>query len=334
MKRPTIRDVATAAGVSKSLVSLVFSDSSGVSADRRQRVLAAADALGYRPNWLARALAADDGNFVGILVADTHNPLFMEIVDAARIELAARGQYGLLTSAVLPPREGDPPRLDERILSAFGDLRPRSVLIVGSVPDMPVLSRLAYGVPIVVASAIAENLPMAVSVRSDDAVGMDLVIAHLVERGHRRIAHLGGQGGPVAAERASSYVEAMRRHGLADEICIEPAEFTESSGFRAADALLRSAHPPTAIAAMNDLTAIGAQTAIDERAAATSVALTGYDNTFLAANSRISLTSVNSDNAEIGRRAAHALDEPNAPGRQILVTPTLVVRASSTAASA
>ena len=86
-KRPTIRDVAAEAGVSKSLVSLVYSSPNSVSEKRKEKILEAAEKLGYAPNFLARSLAADSGTFVAILVADLHNPLFAEIADQVRVRL-------------------------------------------------------------------------------------------------------------------------------------------------------------------------------------------------------------------------------------------------------
>ena len=98
-KRPTLRDVASAASVSKSLVSLVYANPDAVSDARRERVLAAADELGYRPNLVARSLRSTGGNLVLILVADLHNPLFADIIDAAREELSRAGQVSLLTAS-------------------------------------------------------------------------------------------------------------------------------------------------------------------------------------------------------------------------------------------
>jgi DNA-binding LacI/PurR family transcriptional regulator len=333
-RRPTIRDVAAAAGVSKSLVSLVFRDAQGVSPERRRRVLEAAENLDFRLNWIARSLAADDGNFVGILVADLHNPLFAEIVDAARLELARAGQYGLMTSALLPHHDGHP-RLDDRILDAFGDLHACGILVVGSVPDMAALSKMSSNVPIVVASAVADNLPSASTVRSDDVVGMQLVIDHLVGRGHRRIAHIGGEGGLVSLERARAYEAAMRAHGLDQHIQIGPSDYTEEAGYRAARAVLSADPAPTAITAVNDLAAIGALAAASDSGLAVSgdLAVTGYDNTFLSAIRRISLTSVDPGNAEIGTQAArwllrHVGERPAGP-EEHLVQPSLMVRDSS-----
>ncbi|HLS92436.1 MAG TPA: LacI family DNA-binding transcriptional regulator [Microbacterium sp.] len=326
--RPTIRDVAAHAGVSKSLVSLLFSGGS-VSAERRERILASARELGYRPNLTARTLSASDGGFTGILVADLHNTVFAEVVDAARAELSHEGRAALLTSALLRDPDGEP-RLDERALEIFRDLRPRSVLVVGSIPDLPALVDLIEGTPLVVASAVAEGLAPAATVHSDEQAGMALAVSHLVERGHSRIAHVGGRGGEVAVRRERAYARAMADSGLGDAARVAPSDYTERGGYRAAAALLDQADPPTGVVAVNDMAAIGVLAAAAERGVR--LAVTGYDNTALSALRQIDLTSVDPRNAEIGAQAARRIIQAEDGGDdagEILVAPRLVARAST-----
>jgi DNA-binding LacI/PurR family transcriptional regulator len=333
-KRATIRDVAALAGVSKSLVSLVYSDPSAVSEEKTKRVLKAASDLSFNRNFLARSLAGSSGIFVGILVADLHNPLFAEVVDLVRLQLEQSGQYGFMTSAMLPGINGTQ-RLDTRTVRALIDLRPRSVLVVGSVSDMSALDEIPSEVQIVVASAIPEKLKRAITVRSDDVLGMKLIIDHLVERGHKKIAHFGGAGGRVASGRLLAYKSAMRAHGLEKFIDIESADFTEKSGYQAAIRLLGRSAMPTAITAVNDLAAIGVQAAMSEMGIkiGEGIAVTGYDNTYLAQIKQISLTSVDPGNGEIAVQAAKWLvldpTEKIKPGSEYLAQPKLLVRESS-----
>lgn len=328
-RRATIRDVAAAAGVSKSLVSLVFSGGR-VGDERRERVLAAADRLGFRPNYAARSLAATDGGFTGILVSDLHHPALGEIVDAARAELAASGRSALLTAATMPG-DGGAAGLDRRTLHVFGDLRPRSILVVGSVPEMGALAEIAPGVPLVVASAVADTTDPVATVRTDDDAGMRLVVDHLVARGHRRIAHVGGRGGIVAARRADAYRNAMAAHGLAAEARVEGSDFTEAAGFAAGRALCADERRPTAVACVNDQAAVGVLAAADDAGARFAVA--GYDDSPIARLRQVSLTSVDPHAAEIGRAAARCIvdaEEGRAPvARETLVDPVLVARAST-----
>ena len=334
-RRPTIRDVAERAGVSKSLVSLVMRGEPLVRDDKRRRVQQAAAELGYRTNLAARSLSAVRSGTVGVLAADLRNPWSMDIVEAVGRALVEARLATLLTSAVLPSGAADQPRLDVGVIGALRDLRVDGLLVVGSVPDGARLAEVVGDLPVVVVGARAEGLARTDVVRSDDAAGMELVVDHLVERGHRRIAHLGGAGGAVAAERAAGYRAAMRRHRLSDQILVQACDFSEDGGYAAAATLLDGDRPVTALAAVNDLAAVGAMSAAADAGLElpAGLAVTGYDDTFLAELRQISLTSVNPDSAGMGELAAHRLLEriasPDRPGGEQLVAPRLVVRASS-----
>jgi DNA-binding LacI/PurR family transcriptional regulator len=335
LRRPTIRDVAERAGVSKSLVSLVMRGEPLVRDDKRQRVQQAAAELGYRTNWAARSLSAVRSGTVGVLAADLRNPWSMDVVEAVGQALEEARLTALLTSAVLPSSAAGRRRLDVGVIGALRDLRVDGLLVVGSVPDRPRLAEAVGDLPVVVVGARAEGLARADAVRSDDAAGMALVVDHLVARGHRRIAHLGGTGGAVAAERAAGYRAAMAGHGLDGEITVQACDFSEDGGYGAAAALLDRGRPITALAAVNDLAAVGAMSAAADAGVDLPgrLAVTGYDDTFLADLRQISLTSVNPDSPGIGALAARCLLEriadPDRPGVEHLVAPRLVVRASS-----
>jgi DNA-binding LacI/PurR family transcriptional regulator len=329
IKRPTIRDVAAKAGVSKSLVSLVFSAPQTVSSYRKDLVLKAADELGFSPNFLARSLAAESGTFIGILVADLHNPLFAQIIDQVRIALEAKGEYSFMTSAMLLNSQGEQ-ILDSKTVSALIDLRPKSVLVVGSIPDLHRLSSLPESVAIVIASAISKDIHRATTVRSNDEIGMRLLIEHLVENGHQKISHICVEAGAVSQSRREAYESVMKEKGLTKYISIEYVKSaTEIEGFEAATRLINSNCPPTAITAFNDLLAIGAQGATYE-----TIAVTGYDNTFLADLKQISLTSVDPGNTEIANKAAELLmqknDKEKEKAKTYLLEPKLIIRNSST----
>ncbi|WIB77704.1 LacI family DNA-binding transcriptional regulator [Curtobacterium sp. MCPF17_002] len=325
-RRATMRDVADRAAVSKSLVSLAFSSPGSVGPERLRRILEAAEALGFRPNRVARSLNGARDDFVGILVADSRNPVLAEVVDAARVSLAAGGRLGLMTSAVLPDGSSRP-RLDLDAVAMLGDLQPSGLIVVGSVPSMDRVVQAMGAARIVIASARPGRLAGAATVRGDDEVGIRLVIEHLVGLGHQRIGHVGGAGGRVATGRASAFGAAMRERGLDGSVVAE-SDFSEAAGFRAAQELLDRDDPPTAITAVNDLSAIGVMAAVRQRGRAASVAVTGYDNTYLAALGAVDLTSVDPDNAAIGRRAAELLLSDQDPG-EVLIAPTLRVRSSS-----
>jgi DNA-binding LacI/PurR family transcriptional regulator len=320
--------------VSKSLVSLVMRGEPMVREDKRRRVQQAADELGYRMNLAARSLSNIRSKTIGVLVADLRNPLLVDVVEQAGQVFEDAGLSTLLISAVMPSRPTSGPRIDGRAIGALKDLRVEAMLVVGSVPDQEAFGELLGGMPVVVAAAEVKGLRADV-VRNDDRFGMRLVVDYLVAAGHRSIAHLGGHGGIVADERVAGYSEAMAQHGLESEIVVAEADFTEDAGYRGAARLLRGERPVTAIAAVNDLAAVGAMSAAADAGLRVpgDVAITGYDDTFVAAIRQVSLTSVNPDSAGIGTQAAQCvLRRIEDPGRSVeehLLPPRLVTRFSS-----
>ena len=231
IKRPTIREVAAEAGVSKSLVSLVFSSPQSVSEKRRNKVLKAAEKLGYAPNFLARSLAADSGTFIAILVADLHNPLFAEIADQIRIRLEKEGRYYFITSAMIRNQAGLP-FLDKQTLKSIIDLRPESLLVIGSIPKIELLESLPKKLPIIIASGIPTGISRASTVRTNEEIGLRLVVNHLVEFGHKNIVHLAGSKPGVAKDRINGYEKAMRDNGLESFIrVVHSKSDDENSGY-------------------------------------------------------------------------------------------------------
>jgi DNA-binding LacI/PurR family transcriptional regulator len=335
VRRPTIRDVAARAGVSKSLVSLVYSSPSEVSEQRKERVLEAAAELGFSPNFLARSLAKSKGTFVAILVADLHNPLFAAIVDNVRAKLEERGEYGFMTSAMITDASGNQV-VDDRTVSAIIDLRPKSVLVVGSIPTVQGLDALPKNINIVVAGAAAENLGRAITVRSDDVKGTAMIVDHLASLGHKKIAFINVAPSEVGKLRGKGYQAAMKKLGLEQSInIVNQLHDGEKESYLSAKKLLASKNPPTAIICYNDLVAIAAQVAVNEQIAdgGTKVAITGYDNTYLAALKQISLTSVDHGTFEIADKAAELLIEGISKVKKVdathLLEPQLVIRDSS-----
>lgn len=331
-KRATIRDVAEAAGVSKSLAAMVFASEDGVSPERRERVLAAAKKLGYRPNQWARSLRSGTGNIVSIIVADLHNPLFTEVADMVRQNLAEQGIYCVVAAAAYVEQDGKR-ILDPVLTQNLFDLKPRGLLVVGGLPDYTPLTK--SNTPIVVALTGAGDLPIAVSVRGDDHESMRVLLEHLTSLGHKRIAYVGPDDTYVAIFRRAAYVEAMDGRNLHDEILMFEGERSEAGGYEAAQKAIASKKKPTAIICYNDNVAFGVLDAVDQHVAAGGkpIAVTGYDNTYIAQLGKVSLTSIEQDKPVVAQRVCELLlkeDEyKKYKGKEILMFPRLYVRNSS-----
>jgi DNA-binding LacI/PurR family transcriptional regulator len=202
-------------------------------------------------------------------------------------------------------------------------------------PEMPAteLSGLAERLPVVSVLRGVRQRGVDV-VRSDEAQGQRLAVDHLVELGHRRIAHVdGGRRMLASAERSRGYLDAMRRHGLADLARVVSGGPGEEDGARAAEALLED--PPTAVTAFNDLAAVGLLDVLRRRGVDIPGALSvvGHDDSALSRLGHIGLTTVAQDvETMTGLALARAVERvEGAPvaHRELVVPPSLVVRGTT-----
>jgi DNA-binding LacI/PurR family transcriptional regulator len=321
-----MEDVAREAGVSRALVSLVMRESPKVSDERRARVLAAAELLGYRPNAMARGLASRRTRTIGVLLNDLRNPFFAEMTEGI-FEAAEELDYRLLIGTGRRQQVGE-----RRAVNSFFEHRTDGLLLVS--PRLPLTEILAIGrTTPTVAVARPLSATHVDSITNDDLLGATLAVRHLAELGHRRITHIDGGRGAGAAPRRTGYVREMKRLGL--EPHVVPGEFTEAAGVRAAESLLLADGLPTAVFAANDLVAAGALDRFEDAGLRIpeDLSIIGYDNTFLAALHHMSLTTIDQPRPEIGRLALRTLVERIDGGRTQAVhhrvEPSLVVRATT-----
>ncbi|MCK1821593.1 LacI family transcriptional regulator [Streptomyces sp. XM83C] len=326
MKQPTIRDVAERAGVSKSLVSLVLRGSDQVRPEKRDAVLAAVRELGYRPNNAARSLSERRTRTVGVLLHDLRNPWYVELLDGLNSPLHTAGLRMLLADARLGRRTGHGPA------EPFVDLGVDGLVVVGTLPDPAALAPVAERLPVVVAGAREPVLPRVDVVAGDDEAGARLVTEHLAALGHRRVAHIAGHGA-VAALRRAGFETTARERGL--DVTVEQADLTEEGGHRAAVRLLARPDRPTAVFAVNDMTAVGVLSAAEELGLRVprDVSVAGYDNTAISRLRHVWLTTVDNAGHEVGHRAARRLldrlDDRAGDGRLDLCSPALETRGTT-----
>lgn len=316
-RRPTIVDVARAAGVSKSLVSAALRGERGVSAASRSRILAAADELGYRSNGWAQRLVSGRSSLVGVLLTDLRNAYQTDIVNGIEDAAAAAG-----FDVVLSHGRRDRELLRER-LAGLTALGVDAVIAVTGHLDADDLAALADRVPIVVVGRPASVPDAAGWIRNDDETGARLAVAHLQERGHDRIAYVHGSSRPASIARRDAYralVDEAREYDVHDDGIARLLDAVAAGG-------------PTAAFAANDR--IAAQIvaeAIDRGIRVPhDLAIVGYDNTELADLVRPGLTSVDQPRGEMGAAAmaqALGLLDGGQPEREV-ASPTLVVRGSS-----
>ncbi|MEP7202607.1 MAG: LacI family DNA-binding transcriptional regulator [Ilumatobacteraceae bacterium] len=320
---PTLEDVAQIAGVSRALVSLVMRDSPRVSIESRRRVTDAASKLGYRPNLMARNLAARKTMTIGVLLNDLHNPWFAEVTDGIHAAAERHGYQLILASGRRSVR------LESRALNTFLASRVDGVIVAGCRLPAARLEAVASEVALVSVGRAFVKAGIG-TVTTDDAFGARLAVEHLHQLGHRRIAHIDGGKGAGAAPRRSGYMRTMRTFGLAETAQLIAGDMTEEAGAHGAERLLRERALPTAIFTANDLSAVGAIDVIERGLVVPDdISVVGFDNTSLAALNHIGLTTIDQPRREMGAAAATMLiDAINDRGelRNVLMAPSLVVR--------
>jgi DNA-binding LacI/PurR family transcriptional regulator len=322
---PTIIDVANAAGVSKSLVSLVLRGAPNVSSERRKAVLQAAEDLGYRPNAVARSLVRQRSYLIGVMLSDLRNPYFTEVVEGIEEEAIAAGYRALITTGSrLPAREAV-------ALDALLQLRVDGLILAGPVLDSSTIVSAGRSAAVVLVARSTRSRHLD-SVSNDDKAGAAMAVHHLVQLGHRRISHIDGGVGAGSSSRRAGYLAEMRRHGLADGIEVIPGDYTENGGASGVDTLLRRPAIPTALFVANDQAAVGALHALEAAGLQVpgDVSLVGYDNTAVAGLGHIGLTTINQPRREMGELAVRLLMERVEQARHdpshLVIAPSLVVR--------
>ncbi len=321
-------DVAAQAGVSRSLVSLVMSDSPRVSEQSRAKVMEAAQKLGYRPNLWARSLASGRTMTVGVMLNDLHNPFFTEMAEGVA-EAAIESNLEILITSGWQRSAGEKAAIESLL-----NLRTDGIVLGGARLALDVLKDFSSQAPMVAVNTFAEPETFD-TVRNDEKHGAELAIEHLASLGHKRIAHINAGIGAGAPERRSAFSASMMQRGLAP--IIADGDFNETSGYEAAKLLFNLAEPPTAVFAGNDLSAIGVMTYLNEEGIDVpgDVSIVGYDDTILAAIGTVSLTTIHQPRQQLGRRAMELLSERidgRDEARHELVEPHLVTRASTSKA--
>jgi len=319
----TIHDVARRAGVSVATVSRVLNRKEIVREETSKVVLAAAKSLRYVPNIAARSLSIRRSQTVGIVLPDVHGEFFSEVIRG--IDVAARrGGYHILVS-------GSHSDVDEMI-EVLEAMHGRVDGLVVMAPDVAIDSlreQLPRDLPMVLLNSSDERHP---AITIDNYGGARMMMRHLSELGHTRIAFITGPATNAdARERLRGYRQAMR--GLQrTEI---GGDFTELAGHQAVEQILALDPLPTAVFAANDSMAVGALSALRDAGIDVpgQMSVVGFDDVPIARYVNPPLTTIRVDIAELGRRAFAVLLEvlahPKSRIQRERIETTLIVRKSS-----
>jgi LacI family transcriptional regulator, galactose operon repressor len=331
LRRATLRDVASRAGVSTAAASKVLRGAYGVSPAMRERVQEAMAALSYRPNASARGMRGKTFT-VGVLISDIQNQFYDQVMSGVA-PVFADAEYAVLIAQAAPSVESELAMVETMIDHRMDGL----VLMTPTMPRAEI-ERFASLLPVVVVARGGGGAGFD-TVSADDEVGSALIIDHLVGLGHRSIAHItvdSPDDDPTLPFRARTrgYEDAMRRHGLEERIDVISTGWTQAGGVAAAARLLERHSLPTAIHAGADVAALGLLATLWDRGVGVpgDVSVAGYDNSPIGMLAPISLTSVDQGADVLGRRAAELLLERiggRTEPRSVRLRPTLVTRGTT-----
>lgn len=327
----TIREVAESAGVSYATVSHVINNTRLVSQETRERVVAAMDALNYRPNALARSLRQGKTNTLGLVLPDSANPFFAEISRSIEDEAFKKGYSVFLCNTELDTQRElfyvdvlSKKQVDGIIFVAAGD----------QADSLDFLLR--RNMPVVMIDRDVPNVEVD-AVLTDHQLGGFLATRHLLDLGHNRIACIAGPSSITpSAERITGYRNALEEAGIPyDENLIIRGDYHAQSGMEITHSVLKMNPRPTAIFALNDLMALGALRAAAEVDCSVpdDLAVVGYDDLEIARFTNPPLTTISQPKKAIGAQAINLLvdriSNKSRPPSRLVLPPELVVRRST-----
>jgi LacI family transcriptional regulator len=336
-RRPvTMKQVAELAGVHASTVSRALNPAtrSVVVPDLVARVMKAANKLGYRLDPVAASLRTGRSKLVGILVPQIATSVFTPILAGATERLAAHGYFSIIgyldtdTEAQLEFAHGlIARRVDGLILATATRHDPLASFCI------------ERGVPTVLVNR-AEDEARLSAVVSDELLGAQLAVDHLVELKHVKIGHIAGpEDNSTGFLRRKGFVQALASHGLDGNRapCEVAASYTREDGLEAMRRLL-SAHPEvTAVVAANDSLALGVYDALREKGLPCPryMSVVGHNDMPLVDMVEPPLTTIRISHEEMGRQVAdllqQAIEVREQPVRKVVLPPKLIVRGSTAA---
>lgn len=326
--RPTMRDVASRAGVSLKTVSRVLNGEPGVVASTSERVRLAVSELGFTRNDIAAGLRrrGQGTASVGLIIEDVANPFYSSLTGAVEERARARGHVLFAGNSSANPVQ------ERQLVQAFCARRVDGLIIVPAGDDHSYLgAEIARGTNVV----FADRLPASIdadAVVTANAEGAASGVTHLVKHGHRRIAFIGDAVSVwTAAERLAGYRKALKDNNIPDDaVLVRVGVRDTDAAERAVRDLLALPAPPTAVFAGNNLLTVGAYRAI--RGRQPRVALVGFDDFALADLLDPPVTVVAQDAAALGRASADLLfarlDDPHRDTRIETLPTRLLVRGS------
>ena len=331
-KRITLQDVADHAGVSRATASLIVRGSPKIAEKTRRKVLRSMHELGYVYDRVAANMRSQTSTTVGLIITDIANPFYTELLRGVHHALEEAGYTVFLGTTF------DSDLKQEQLVSRMLEHKVGGIILcpVSESSRESVERVKKISIPLVLAVRELEEV-------SCDYVGIDyeagahMAASHLIHKGHRRIAFLGGSSQSSAwKDRYKGFSMALNQAGLAlDDDLILESGVSREGGKAAIRKLLLQPNPPTAAFCFNDLVAHGAMLGLQDAGlkAGEDLAIVGFDNNNEAPLYNPPLTTISSYARLIGSQAASLLQQrmanPERENQRIILQPELVVRSTT-----
>ncbi|MFD0693065.1 LacI family DNA-binding transcriptional regulator [Paenibacillus sp. GCM10027628] len=335
----TVYDIAREANVSVSTVSRVLNDTAPVKHSTRMRIMEIMEKYKFQPNALARSLVNKKTGMIGMLFPDSSNMFFPEVFGGAE-RAAQKLGYTLFLCNTFSNfgRESEYlsllcERQVEGIIFMGGRINARHCpeALIQEVVD------IRKRIPVVFINGSLPGHPCH-RVKTDEYAGTQLVVQHLIDAGHRRIAFLGGHPGmTTTTEKLKAYRATLERNGLPfHNEYVLLRDFSIPCGYELMQRLLSVPKRPTAVMCINDYTAIGAiKSALAQGICIPEeMAIAGFDNTQLSAAMNPELTTVSQNSEQLGIRAMEILNQliqKEKVKKLTILEPKLMIRQSTSA---
>lgn len=324
----TIKDIAEALGISYSSVSRALNDKPEVNDKTKERVIAQAKKMGYKPNDMARGLVKKQSNTIGVIIPDIANSYFGEVTESI---IATANENGYTVFLCVSNWDLE---IEKRYLKILQEKRVDGIILKPCQDDINRNFEAEINVPY----AILEGWPTDIVysfVEVDDVEGGYIATRYLLERGYKNIAFIGGLGHAFSTNhRIKGYTNALNDFkNEIDKDLILLGQFTIQSGYKLAEQLLNSGKKVDAILAGNDVIALGIldYATTHEYNIPDELGIIGFDDIFYSELPQIQLTTIRQSKYDLGKYTLEILLEEIQNGKdninkKIILKPKLIVR--------
>jgi len=327
-----MKEVAKLAGVSTGTVSKYLNNHHTLKEETKNRVEEAINTLQYKPNLLARSMRTGKTNTLAVIVPDITNPFYAETYNSIKQSALQKGYTAILYTT------NDSPETISQYLSGMSIHHVDGLILcfINNPKAIDDFTGIHPETPMVfIGWDIGDTRYNSVVI--DVFEGMFISTRHLIELGHRRIAYVGGpESDVISGDKFNGYTKAMEASGYkTDPLYVFHNNYTLQSGYNSARKLAMLREMPTAIAAENDILAIGCMKYFLQKGISIpdDIAITGFDNIPLSAMYEPSLSTIALPVTRMGEEAIKILmskiDRPVLKNRQIILKTELVVRNST-----